>query len=60
VVLAATLVPDINLVAVVEVLRTLDLVEVVAVVTEMDLVKLDIQVVLVELPQYLEQSLLSV
>ena len=49
-----------NLVAVVEVLRTLDLVEVAAVVTEMDLVKLDIQVVLVELPQYLEQSLLSV
>ena len=54
------LVDGILLVLMVDLLRTLDLVVVAEVVTEMDLVNLDIQVVLVELRQYLEQSLLSV
>jgi hypothetical protein len=54
------LVVDTILVILVDLLRTLDLVVAAEVVTEMDLVNLDIQVVVVELQQYLEQSLLSV
>jgi hypothetical protein len=60
VVIVAMLVVDTILVILVDLLRTLDLVVAAEVVTEMDLVNLDIQVVLVELQQYLEQSLLSV
>tara|TARA_Y100000015_G_C2359538_1_gene74559 strand:+ start:216 stop:404 length:189 start_codon:yes stop_codon:yes gene_type:complete len=60
VVIVAMLVVVTILVIMVDLLRTLDLAVVAEVVTEMDLVNLDIQVVLVELQQYLEQSLLSV